>query len=389
MINKKFNYAIILLSKTIFVHEDNPVETMFTTMLMDKTISYTNTLVGGRIPKTDAETLAVLSEEAIIFYIAYIDKLKLLFTNAHHQNKMTNGKGITWKEICDKKDCGILTGSFLNFCKDYCLIPHMFNVEALQEILLSIIPPLQKEEYEYFNQQKIVTQYEKEKSLISTNYEFVVGEPQLLFHEFMFALGKIAYTTVTASDADTLSEKLKVLFIEKLHFPEISDPNEYVEKYLMGTLEQEGELYSSEEELEEEYEDDPHQLLLDFIERRAEKDENFVLDYKKVLNDLDVILPQIPDKPKVEVVNPPPYSIPRVLFGKRLPKPEEEGKDKKKKPQPKKKPVKSKKDEKPKKIYPFAEYPPKPEEPSNKVHVDDYANAMEESIFPIHYRASH
>ena len=104
LINKKFNYAIILLSKTIFVHEDNPVETMFTTMLMDKTISYTNTLVGGRIPKTDAETLAVLSEEAIIFYIAYIDKLKLLFTNAHHQNKMTNGKGITWKEICDKKD---------------------------------------------------------------------------------------------------------------------------------------------------------------------------------------------------------------------------------------------------------------------------------------------
>jgi len=156
----------------------------------------------------------------------------------------------------------------------------MFNVEALQEILLSIIPPLQKEEYEYFNQQKIVSQYEREKSLISTNYELVVGEPQLLFHEFMFALGKIAYTTVTVSDAETLPEKLKVLFIEKLHFPEISDPDEYVEKYLMGTLEQEGEIYSSEEELEEEYEDDPHQLLLDFIERRAEKDENFVLDYK-------------------------------------------------------------------------------------------------------------
>lgn len=41
------------------------------------------------------------------------------------------------------------------------------------------------------------------------------------------------------------------------------------------------------------------------------------------------------------------------------------------------------------KIYPFAEFPPKPEEPSNKVHLDDYADAMEESVFPSHYRASH
>lgn len=221
-------------------------------------------------------------------------------------------------------------------------------MEALQEILLSIIPPLQKEEYEYFNQQKIVSQYEKDKSFISTNYELVLGEPQLLFHEFMFALGKIAYTTTTESDAETLTDKLNVFFVERLHFMRIEDIHEHVEKYLMGTLDQEDDLFSSEEELEEEYEDDPHQLLLDFIDRRAEKDQNFVLDYKKILNDLDIILPPIPDKPKVEVVNPPPYSIPRVLFGKRLPKPEEEGKDKKKKPQPKKKPVKSKKDEKPK-----------------------------------------
>lgn len=65
---------MVLLSKTIFAHESNPVETMFTTMLMDKTITYTNTLVGGRIPKTDDETLLVLSEEAVLFYIAYLGK---------------------------------------------------------------------------------------------------------------------------------------------------------------------------------------------------------------------------------------------------------------------------------------------------------------------------
>lgn len=96
---KRFNYAIVLLSKTIFAHERNPVETMFTTMLMDKTITYTNDLAGGRIPKTDEETLAVLSEDAVLFYIAYLDKLKVLFTACHHLNKMEHKRGITWKEM--------------------------------------------------------------------------------------------------------------------------------------------------------------------------------------------------------------------------------------------------------------------------------------------------
>lgn len=185
-----FNYAIVLLSKTLFAHESNPVETMFTTMLMDKTISYTNNLVGGRIPKTDEETLSVLSEEAILFYIAYLDKLKVLFTSCHHQNKLDKGRGITWKELSDK-NMGILSGSFLNFCKEYYLCPHMFNVESLKEILLSIIPPLHKEEYEYFSQDKLIYQYENDKKKISSSYEFIDGEPELLFHEFVFAIGKL------------------------------------------------------------------------------------------------------------------------------------------------------------------------------------------------------
>ena len=78
---KSFNYAVVWLSKTIFEDEPNPVETMFTTVLMDKTITYSNDLVGGRVPMTDTDTLSVISEEAILFYIAYMDKLKILFTS--------------------------------------------------------------------------------------------------------------------------------------------------------------------------------------------------------------------------------------------------------------------------------------------------------------------
>ena len=48
-------------------------------------------------------------------------------------------------------------------------------------------------------------------------------------------------------------------------------------------------------------------------------------------------LPPIPHKPIVEQVNPKPHKLPRILFGKHMPKPEDEDKKdkKKKKQQPK------------------------------------------------------
>lgn len=268
----------------------------------------------------------------------------------------------------------------------------MFNIEALQEILLSIIPPLHKEEYDYFHQEKIVAQYEKEKRYISSSYEFIDGEPELLFHEFIFTLGKIALTTVTVTDAETLTDKLKVLFVERLRFPEISDPYEHIEKYLLGDHEQEDSLYSSDEDLDGEgfgshharnqdlYEDDPQQMLHDFIERRAEKDENFVIDYENVLNELNAALPPVPPKPKVQQLNPPPYAIPREKFGKLLPKVPVDDKDKKKKKPAPKRP-KPKKDEKPKKIYPFEQYPRVADPPSNLLHINDFKKDMSEPVF--------
>lgn len=396
----KFHFAIVLLSKTIFADDENPFETMFTTILMDKTVTYQNSLVGGRIPRTDDETLAVMSEEAVVFYIAYLDRLRSLYVKIHHMNQTDNPnkRGIAWREISEYNH-GVLAGSFLNFCKDYSMIPHMFNVEALQEILLSIIPPLHKEEYEYFNQTKLIKQYESEKKYISSSYEFIDGEPQLLFHEFIFAIGKIALTTVTVSDAESLTDKLRILFVERFNFHEIDDPAEHVERFLMGEIQQEDSLLSSDEDLDEyrgdqdptqahqpdDYDDDPQKILHDFIERRAAKDEDFMIDYENVLIELDSILPPVPEKPKVEQINPPPYAMPREKFGKLLPKPKEDDKDKKKKKlQPKRKP--KKKDEKPKKIYQFEEYPPKPLPPSNLDHFNDFKNDMNDNAFPKHFR---
>ena len=60
-------------------------------------------------------------------------------------------------------------------------------------------------------------------------------------------------------------------------------------------------------------------------------------------------------KPIVEQINPPPYNQPRVLFGKLMPKPEDDG-DKKKGKQKK---AASKKDAAPPKPIKWADGPPK------------------------------
>jgi hypothetical protein len=43
-------------------------------------------VVGGRVPKIDDETLKILSEEAIVVYLEYLDQIQALYTEFIHQN---------------------------------------------------------------------------------------------------------------------------------------------------------------------------------------------------------------------------------------------------------------------------------------------------------------
>ena len=42
-------------------------------MLVDRNLTMDMRLVGGRIPRPDEDTYEVLSEEAIVVYLAYMD----------------------------------------------------------------------------------------------------------------------------------------------------------------------------------------------------------------------------------------------------------------------------------------------------------------------------
>jgi hypothetical protein len=78
------------------------------------------------------------------------------------------------------------------------------------------IPPMTGEEYNFFENNEIIKAYEIDKNYQTTLCEPMDGEPGLLFHEFVFLLGRIASNCVNTSEH--ISGKLNNFFVEKLNF---------------------------------------------------------------------------------------------------------------------------------------------------------------------------
>jgi hypothetical protein len=202
----------------------------------------------------------------------------------------------------------------------------MFNIESLVDIVWSIIPPITKLECEYFeNTNQLLKNYE-ESNLKNYTYTPNPTDPEMLLHEFIFILGRIAQTTVNNTDSQTpsITEKLGILLKETLKFKPVENPTELVEKYYHnGIAEMEDGMFSSDEEEDEDYQtvDNPQRILHEFLMKRLEEESSFAIDYSEVLKELESDLPEVPKLKEQEQVNPPPYAQPRILFGKLLPKP--------------------------------------------------------------------
>lgn len=139
----------------------------------------------------------------------------------------------------------------------------MFNVESLQEFLKATIPPMTSEEYNFFQNNEVIKAYETDKNYQTTLCEPLDGEPGLLFHEFIFLLGRIACNCVNTSDQ--ISGKLNNFFVEKLQFHPVAESNKAHVTYeditkrmymsddegIFSDEDDGGEEWESEEELDE------------------------------------------------------------------------------------------------------------------------------------------
>jgi hypothetical protein len=256
------------------------------------------------------------------------------------------------------------------------------------------VPPVTGDEYKYFENNEVMNYYEAELVNKTSQCNPRVGEPTLLFHEFVFLLSRIALTLVTTEG--NIRGKLRDFFVQKLGFTPVLDLEqanitfEDVTRKLRGTLGSDDEEGFDSEEGEEEWSDDEFEMdenqrkLMEFLAKKAQEEKDFIIDYDSIIQDLDSILPQIPGRPEVEQINPPPYKLPRILFGKLMPKKDDEDGGKKKKKAPKKAPAR-KKDEPPPKPVKWAP-PPGAPEPVTLDLVRKAKQDLMENIFPNNIR---
>ena len=80
-----------MLARAIKGHEEDPFHAMYTQMLVDKVED--DKIIAGRTPKMGELTHEILKIESIEVYLYYIDQLKRLFTEYHHENFNAKQKG--------------------------------------------------------------------------------------------------------------------------------------------------------------------------------------------------------------------------------------------------------------------------------------------------------
>lgn len=124
-----------------------------------------------------------------------------------------------------------------------------------------------------------------------------VGEPSLLFHEFIFLLSRIAITNVNTSGS--VSGKLNDFFIEKLGFQRVVDIHKAkvtfddIQRRIKGSDDEDGQAASDAGEDDEEYESEEFEdnenlrKLMEFLAKKAEEEKDFILDYDNIIAELD------------------------------------------------------------------------------------------------------
>lgn len=162
------------------------------------------------MPKSDPETTAAIKEvfslKAVRVILQYLDQLKKLFVDRLHHNFNNVKKTVNWSDV-EEKNIQMIARSFLKLCRHNYLIPHLFNIEALQVFMEQTLPPITNGELEFYNNNKLVEAYVEDK-----NPDSPIGgpmmneqsgeqmEPALHFHEFIFLMGLIAKNSISTND---------------------------------------------------------------------------------------------------------------------------------------------------------------------------------------------
>ena len=187
---------IRLLATMIYGDQTSPIDTMFSEILKDPVMDSTSdkNILKEKVntPRFEDETSELLRMPCIEIYKRCHLNIKNLFVLYCKENVNAKSCVVDWKTIA-KNNLGIRARDFLRFCRIANLIPHLFNVENLQESMMAALPPKNIFEKQFYERNVLTEHYENERNYAAMEFlNHIEGEPILRLHEFCLLLGIIA-----------------------------------------------------------------------------------------------------------------------------------------------------------------------------------------------------
>ncbi|KAL4481373.1 hypothetical protein ABPG72_010526 [Tetrahymena utriculariae] len=374
-INKaQFNFLLFQLSRIIYPTERSHFERMFQEILSEKTIVNKGSIEILRCPLFDDITKKLLLETTIQVLCEYEEELRNCYVSYISENYFQQKLLLTWNEIALQRK-KMSTFALLMFLKESHVIPNVLSVENVNESMMKIIPAVSGKEIEFYHKHYVVQIYEKQ---IPEGVEKPVEhDPRLEFHEFQLCLARIAYEMHPKDQEKNMKLIMEKFFGDIIgirkndrigldNFPNINKKlYKKLDNYYKDIEIEERGYNGEQDEGSDSDLEDPMQMLAKMQEQQIFQADLKEVDMHDIFTTLNKDLPPLPDIPKLEQENPPPYKKDpldkkkdlRVVIGQPVPKPPPEKGKPKPKP-PKKKQLK--KGEKPPRKIIWAGMPPPP-----------------------------
>jgi len=134
----------------------------------------------------------LMMENAIRTMSSYEEDLKKLFLIYVSENywslKRQNRLLLDQREV-DLQNKRMSAVGFVRFLKEADIVPHLINIEHVEEIVSRIVPHVNPKENEFYSKHFLVDCYSKDIENVDLKND---GDPGLQLFEFIFALARIA-----------------------------------------------------------------------------------------------------------------------------------------------------------------------------------------------------
>lgn len=192
---QEFIFLLNELGKYIYHNDKNHQDRVYNDLLGEKTHAEKDAIYYPRVMIMDEINRKMMMENAIKTLSTFEDEFKnlyLIYVEENYWSLKKQSRLLLSQREVELQNKKMTAVSFIRFLKEADILPHLINVEHVEEILSRIVPSVNPKENEFYYKHFLVDCYSKDLDNSEIKSE---GDPGLLLFEFMFAIARIAVET--------------------------------------------------------------------------------------------------------------------------------------------------------------------------------------------------